>query len=77
MGKPMMLKNSDDQLIIKLRGQLHAKTKIEVVRQALKLLENHVTRQAKIEQWKRAVKLSAKSSYAVLQDFQTHSPFKK
>ena len=77
MAKPMMLQDKDDQKIEKLKKQMGAQTKIEVVREALKLLEKRIERHAQVIQWKKAARLVAAESYKVLVEFQPHSRLKK
>lgn len=77
MSKPMMLQDTDDQLISELQKRVKAKTKIEVVRKALKLLEEKADREIKIKQWHRAARLAAPSSYETLKAFQPYSRLKK
>lgn len=77
MAKPMMLQNHDDEKIEKIKKQMGCRTKIDVIREGLKLLEQKIERQEKIEQWKRAARLAAKSSLEVLREFQPHSLLKK
>jgi Arc/MetJ-type ribon-helix-helix transcriptional regulator len=57
MGKLLMLREEDDARIAKLKRRLKAKSKAEVVRLGLDLLERQETRAAKIAQWKRAAAL--------------------
>jgi Arc/MetJ-type ribon-helix-helix transcriptional regulator len=54
MGKLIMLRDEDDARIATLKRRLKAKSKAEVVRQGLDLLERQQARAAKIAQWKRA-----------------------
>ena len=44
MGKPLMLQEADDARIDSLKKRLHARTKIEVARSALDLLERDAER---------------------------------
>ena len=77
MAKPMMLQDKDDKTIEKLKKQMGANTKIEVVREALKLLEKQIVRHGRVLKWKRAAKLASTTSYEVLSEFQAHSRLKK
>ena len=54
-----------------------AQTKIEVVRQALRLLAQRIAHQKKIIQWKKAAQLASSESYEVLREFQSYSRLKK
>lgn len=77
MAKPMMIQEMDDELITDLKKKVKAKTKIEVVRKALKLLEEEANREQRIKQWRKAAKLAAQISYSILKEFQPHSRLKK
>ena len=77
MSKPMMLQDKDDKTIEKLKKQMGANTKIEVVREALRLLEKQIVRHARVLKWKRAAKLARATSYEVLSEFQAHSRLNK
>lgn len=77
MGKLLMIQEADDRKIRALKRRLGAKTNVEVVRRALDLLAREAMREARIEQWKRAAKLAAQSSYEVLSDFKAHSRIKR
>lgn len=77
MAKPMMLQDHDDQKIEKIKRQIGCRTKIDVIREGLKLLEQKIDRQDKISQWKQAAKLASKSSLEILREFQPNSRFKK
>jgi hypothetical protein len=77
MGKPLMLQEADDQRIEALKKRLAARTKIDVVRTALDLLEREVERAARMARWRRAVELAAPESRAALQDFRSGSRLDK
>lgn len=77
MAKPMMLQDADDTTIQKLKILMGARTKIEVVRQALRLLAQRIDHQKKIAQWKKAARMASSASYKVLQEFQPYSRLKK
>lgn len=77
MGKPLMIQIEDDTLIEKLKEKLGAKTKIDVVRRGLQLLEADISKADRIKRWERAAKLVGKSGLEVLKDFQTEARFKK
>jgi hypothetical protein len=76
MGKPLMIQIEDDARIERLKEKMGAKTKIDVVRTALKLLEAEVSRSERIKRWEKAAKLVGKSGLAVLKEFQTTDRFK-
>ena len=54
-----------------------SKTKIDVVRTALKLLEADVLKAERIKRWEKSAKLVSKSEIEVLKEFQTADRFKK
>lgn len=69
MGKPLTIQKEDDEKIEALKKKLGLKTKIDVVRSALKLLETEATRQARINRWKKAAKIVGASGLEVLNEF--------
>lgn len=77
MGKPLMLRDDDYERIEMLRMRTHARTKIDVVRSALDLLEGQVARAERVEQWQRAAKLVSTESRRVLHEFQRHSRLRR
>ncbi len=72
-----MIQIEDDDRIEKLKVKLGAKTKIEVVRWALNLLEADVIRAERIKRWQSATLRVGKTSLEVLKEFQTKDRFKK
>ncbi len=77
MGKPLMIQAEDDVRIEKLKEKMGAKTKIDVVRTALKLLEADISRAEKVKRWEKAAHVIGKSGLEVLKDYQTSNRFKK
>ena len=77
MGKPLMIHEDDDKRIESLKIMTGAKSKVDVVRSALSLLENDVKRQARVNRWKKAASIVGNSGLDVLKDFQTTERFKK
>lgn len=77
MGKPLMIQLDDEKKIDELKEKLHAKTKIEVVRAGLELLEKEINRKEKIENWKKVAALVSSSSREVNLEFQKYSRLKK
>jgi len=77
MGKPLMLQEADAERIETLKQRTGARTKIEVVRSALDLLERSTERGERVRRWERAVKLVATESRAVQREFHLHSRFKR
>jgi hypothetical protein len=61
MSALLKIKDEDNQRIEKLRQQLGKETKVDVVREALMLLEEKIEREQKIERYRKAARLSAKS----------------
>lgn len=77
MGKPLMIQIEDNDKIEELKAKLGVKTKIEVLRSALILLEEKISKEARIKRWQKASKLVGNSSMEVLKEFQTKDRFKK
>jgi hypothetical protein len=73
MGKPLMLQDADDARIVLLKKRLRARTKIEVVRSALDLLERDAERAERVAKWRRVARLVARESRAALRDFRPNS----
>jgi cob(I)alamin adenosyltransferase len=69
MGKPLMLQADDAERIESLKKRLKARTKIEVVRSALDLLERDAERVERVANWRRAVGLVTRESCVALRDF--------
>jgi Arc/MetJ-type ribon-helix-helix transcriptional regulator len=62
MGMPLTIQPEDDAKIRALQQRLGAKSKIEVVREGLALLERETLRQEEAARWKKAVAMSKASS---------------
>lgn len=77
MGKPLMLQEADAERIETLKQRMGARTKIEVVRSALDLLERSTERGERVRRWERAVKLVAGESRAVQRELRLHSRLKR
>lgn len=77
MGKPLMIQQDDENRIEKLKKKMGAKTKIDVVRTALSLLEADVSRAERVKRWQKAAKIVGSSGLEVLRDFQSSERFKK
>ncbi len=77
MGKPLMLQEEDAERIESLKKRLGARTKIDVLRSALALLERDAERREKVVQWRKAVALAADESRAVLSEFRSHSRLRR
>lgn len=77
MGKPLMLQEADADRIESLKKRLRARTKIDVVRSALDLLERDAERAERVAKWRRVVGLVAPESRAALRDFRAHSRLRR
>lgn len=77
MGKPITIKPEDDLRLINLKKQTGAKSKVDVIRTALSLLERKLKKQERIKMWKKSARLVADSSMESLKDFQTKKRFNK
>jgi hypothetical protein len=77
MGRPLMLQDADYERIESLKRRLRAKTKIQVVRQALDVLERDAERAERVARWRRAVRLVGRGSRAVLREFQPHARLRR
>ena len=71
MGKPLMIQPEDDNRIESLKEKTGARSKVDVVRAALTLLEEDVKRSERVKRWERAAKVVGKSGLDVLKEFQT------
>ena len=77
MGKPLMLQEADADRIETLKKRLGARTKIQVVRSALDLLERDAEQAERVARWRKAVKLVQPESRRVLREFQRHSRLRR
>ncbi len=73
MGKPLMLQEADAERIETLKKRLGARTKIDVVRSALDLLEQAAEKTERVVRWRKAAKLVAGESRKVSREFRRHS----
>ena len=76
MARPMMFKEEDVELIDDLCDDLQLKTKVDVVRAGLKLLQEKVERMKRVARWKKAVHAVYKTSEKVNREMQKHSRLK-
>jgi hypothetical protein len=72
-----MLQEADADRIETLKKRLGARTKIQVVRSALDLLERDAERADRVARWRKAVKLVAPESQKVMREFQRHSRLRR
>ena len=77
MGKPLMLQEDDAERIESLKKRLGARTKIEVVRSALDLLERDAERAERVVKWRKVVRRVVPESRAALRDFRAHSRLRR
>lgn len=77
MGKPLMLQEADDARIESLKKRMRARTKIEVVRSALDLLERDTERSERVVKWRKAAGVVARESRVALRDFRPHSRLRR
>ena len=76
MGKPLMIQPEDDNRIEILKEKTGAKSKVDVVRTALSLLEADVKRAERVKRWERVAKIIGKSGLDVFKEFRTTDRFK-
>lgn len=77
MGKPLTIQEDDEEKIDELKKKLGARTKIEVVRAGLDLLEKEILRENRVKRWKHAAQIVSEESYRVTREFQKHSRLKR
>ena len=76
MGLPLMIQEDDNSRLENLKSVTGAKTKVQVLRNALTLLEQMIQREKKIARWKVAASLVKKESAKVNHEFQNQSRLK-
>jgi hypothetical protein len=72
-----MLQEEDAERVESLKKRLGARTKIEVVRSALALLERHAERAERVARWRKAVRAVRRDSYAVMRAFRKHNRLRR
>lgn len=77
MGKPLMIQEHDDARIEDLKKRLGVKTKVDVVRAGLSLLEREADRRRRVARWRHAARLAAATSRAANADFRSRSRLKR
>jgi len=77
MGKPLMIQEEDDKVIENLKERTGARTKVDVVRAGLRLLEKETERRERVKAWQRAVAIVSRSSAEVNKEFQRGSRLKR
>ena len=73
MGKLLMLQDADAERIETLKKRLGARTKIEVVRSGLDLLERDAEKSERVARWRKAAQMVAGESRKISREFQRHS----
>ena len=68
-----MLQEADAARIEALKNRLGARTKIDVVRSALDLLERDAEKRERVSRWRRAARMVAPESRKVSREFQRYS----
>ena len=77
MGQPLMIQPEDNERLEELKKAVGAKTKVQVLREALDALEKNVERHRRVARWKRAAALVGGESAKVNREFQTYSRLKR
>jgi hypothetical protein len=77
MGKPLMLQEADAERIEALKKRLDARTKIDVLRRALDLLERDAEKAERVARWRKAARMVGRESRQVLGEFQRHSRLRR
>jgi hypothetical protein len=72
-----MLQEADARRIEALKESLGARSKVEVVRTALDLLERQTERAERVRRWERAVALASPESRRALEDFRPHTRLRR
>jgi hypothetical protein len=77
MGKPLMIQEYDHRRIEQLKARLGVDAKIDIVRAALDLLEQHAAYGERVARWRKAAARVAAGSRRVNADFRKHSRLKR
>ncbi len=77
MGRPLMIQEADDRRLEDLKKEMGAKTKVQVLRDALEVLEKNIEREKRVKRWKRAAVLVSKESAKVNKEFRPYSRLKR
>lgn len=73
MSALLKLKDEDLERLEYLQDAMKEKSKIDVLRKSLALLEEKVEKEKRVLQWRKAAKLVSKTSKEVNLDFQKNS----
>jgi hypothetical protein len=77
MGKPLRIQPEDERRIENLKEKMGARTKMEIVRAGLTLLEQETAKLERIDRWKRAAKVVSAQNAEINKEFQRYSRFKR
>lgn len=77
MGKPLMIREEDNERLEELKKTMGAKTKVQVLREALDALEAILERGRRIRRWMKAASLVKEDSARTNLEFQSCSRFKR
>lgn len=77
MGKPLMIQEEDEKAIESLKERTGARTKVDVVRAGLRLLEKETEKRERVIRWQKAAALVSESSADVNKKFQRGSRLKR
>ena len=77
MGRPLMIQDDDDRRIEDLKQRIGVRTKVDVLRAGLALLERDAARRARVAGWRQAARAAAASSREVNAEFRRHARLRK
>lgn len=72
-----MIQPEDNERLEELKKAVGAKTKVQVLREALDALERNVERQRRVARWRRAAALVGEESAKVNREFRAYSRLKR
>ena len=72
-----MIQEGDERRIEALKRRLGARTKVEILRAGLDLLEREADRRARVTRWRRAVRLAVATSRQVNAEFRAHTRLRR
>jgi hypothetical protein len=72
-----MIQEHDDRRIEDLKKRIGVRTKVDVVRAGLDLLEREAERRARTARWRQAARAAAASSREVNAEFRTNSRLRR
>lgn len=77
MGISLMIQADDEKKIVELQEKLGARTKLEVIRAGLRLLEVESQKQNQILRWKISARLAASESARVNREVRSAAKARK